>query len=588
MLEKLVKYAEQVDLEPEPGFKVKYVKWIIVLGRDSGYQGVARLGDTNLGKKNPGLEFAKAPDLTTYEITGGPKNCRHFLADALSVVTLLGKDNPDQNDLGKHEFFKGLLRQAAEDVPELAGLAEVLEQRTNLDAINRDLTQAGAKPTETVTFMKDGVYPLASDSWHGWWRRWRSEHFPAEETGARMVDLLTGQTCLPLSSHFKIAGLAGVGGLSTGDSLVSFDKEAFQSYGLDSSANAAFSAQSAITYAEALNKLIRESSQNLPGIKVVHWFKDRLKNEEDDLFPMVLSGSDESEPLQAQQKAKDLLRAIRTGKKPDLARNRYYAMTMSGAAGRVMLRDWMEGPFEDLAASIDTWFEELAMVRREGDRPASDPKLIAVLAATVRDLDEIQAPQVAEIYRCAIDRRQPFPRWALAKTVLRSRADVLSGESPRYTRMGLIKAWLQRNPDAKGGEQLSPYLNEDHPEPAYQCGRLMAVYAALQRSALGDVGAGVVQRFYAAASVTPALILGRLARLSQFHLNKLKGGLPYWYEGLLASIWERIDHEIPAALDLEEQGLFALGYYQQLAEIRRPEKKPDQTETPDTESTDKE
>jgi CRISPR-associated protein Csd1 len=117
----------------------------------------------------------------------------------------------------------------------------------------------------------------------------------------------------------------------------------------------------------------------------------------------------------------------------------------------------------------------------------------------------------------------------------------------------------------------------------------MAVYAALQRSALGDVGAGVVQRFYAAASTTPALVLGRLARLSQFHLNKLDGGLTYWYESLLASIWERIEHLIPATLDLEEQGLFALGYYQQMAEMRRPKKKAGEAaESPDTESADKE
>ncbi len=58
-------------------------------------------------------------------------------------------------------------------------------------------------------------------------------------------------------------------------------------------------------------------------------------------------------------------------------------------------------------------------------------------------------------------------------------------------------------------EDIKPYLNESHPHPAYQCGRLMAVLAKLQKSALGDVGAGIVQRYYAAASSTPALVLGR-------------------------------------------------------------------------------
>ena len=117
---------------------------------------------------------------------------------------------------------------------------------------------------------------------------------------------------------------------------------------------------------------------------------------------------------------------------------------------------------------------------------------------------------------------------------------------------------------------MGPYLSEDHPSPAYHCGRLMAVYARLQRRALGDVGAGVVQRYYTGACATPALILGRLAATSQHHLNKLEGGLPSWFERKLADIWARIAGGLPASLSLEEQSLFALGYYQQIAADRKP------------------
>lgn len=117
-------------------------------------------------------------------------------------------------------------------------------------------------------------------------------------------------------------------------------------------------------------------------------------------------------------------------------------------------------------------------------------------------------------------------------------------------------------------QDLKPYLNEEHPLAAYQCGRLMAMLADLQRAALGDVGAGVVQRYYAAASATPSLVLGRLTRTSQFHLNKLEPGLAYWFETVIARIWGRIEDTLPRTLTLEEQSLFALGYYQQMAHIR--------------------
>lgn len=117
-------------------------------------------------------------------------------------------------------------------------------------------------------------------------------------------------------------------------------------------------------------------------------------------------------------------------------------------------------------------------------------------------------------------------------------------------------------------ESLKPVLNEEFPNSAYLCGRLMAVLAELQRAALGDVGAGVVQRYYAAASTTPALVLGRLTRTSQFHLNKLDAGLTHWYESKIAGIWCRLKEAPPRTLSLEEQSLFAMGYYQQLADMR--------------------
>lgn len=116
---------------------------------------------------------------------------------------------------------------------------------------------------------------------------------------------------------------------------------------------------------------------------------------------------------------------------------------------------------------------------------------------------------------------------------------------------------------------MNEYLNEDHPSKAYQCGRLMAVLANLQYAALGDVGAGVVQRYYAAASATPALVLGRLTRLSQFHLGKLgkeRKGLAITIDRQIADIWAKIRDDLPRTLSLDDQSLFAMGFYQQKAQ----------------------
>lgn len=119
---------------------------------------------------------------------------------------------------------------------------------------------------------------------------------------------------------------------------------------------------------------------------------------------------------------------------------------------------------------------------------------------------------------------------------------------------------------------MTVYLNPGHKAPAYHCGRLLAVLASLQRDALEEVGANVVQRFYTGFSQAPGLHLGRLIANAQNHLasiRKKSSGLAVCYEDLIAEIQGRLgDGEGIRNLSLVDQGLFALGYYQQLAQLR--------------------
>jgi CRISPR-associated protein Csd1 len=422
--------------------------------------------------------------------------------------------------------------------------------------------------------------------WHEWWRNFRKTGGGTKEDsgsaagkieageenfGKEMRCFVTGDLVYPVKTHMKIERLSDVGGLPTGDVLVGFDKYSFRSYGLEQSANAAVSEESAAAYRAALNRLIKEQGQRLAGAKVIHWFKRKIPKEDDPLA--WLEESPEQGELVAQQRARELLKSISSGKRSDLSDNYFYALALSGASGRIMVRDWMEGQFSELVENIARWFEDLGVVHREGGRLAADPKFLAVLGATVRQLDDLAAPVVAKMWRVAV-RGECIPSFVLAQTLSRVKVDIIQGEPFNHARMGLIKAYHIRKTRGEGGGQLNmqslgPYLSEDHANPAYHCGRLMAVLAELQRSALGDVGAGIVQRYYAAASSTPALVLGRLTRTSQFHLNKLKPGLAYWYEEKVSSIWSRCKDSLPTVLSLEEQSLFALGYYQQMADMRK-------------------
>jgi CRISPR-associated protein Csd1 len=196
--------------------------------------------------------------------------------------------------------------------------------------------------------------------------------------------------------------------------------------------------------------------------------------------------------------------------------------------------------------------------------------------------DFIKPIKMAQIplWRAALNPRAPIPYAAIAKLMESHRTSVITGELDEslkavkpdaaslgriYARMGLLKAYHNR----KGGHRMTPALDPNHPSKAYHCGRLMCLLAQIQEtSADAEINAGVVQRYYGAASSTPALVLGRLTRLSQHHLSKIardSPGLAFWLNSQIAEVWNALGKSLPATLTLEEQSLFALGYYQQFA-----------------------
>lgn len=64
-----------------------------------------------------------------------------------------------------------------------------------------------------------------------------------------------------------------------------------------------------------------------------------------------------------------------------------------------------------------------------------------------------------------------------------------------------LKVWLIRKRRMRNEEEnLMEYYEPNFPNAAYHCGAWLAVYANLQRAAMGDVNDTLVQRFYASAS----------------------------------------------------------------------------------------
>ena len=111
-------------------------------------------------------------------------------------------------------------------------------------------------------------------------------------------------------------------------------------------------------------------------------------------------------------------------------------------------------------------------------------------------------------------------------------------------------------------------LDTERSDPAYRLGRLFAALEKTQIDALGTVGASIRDRFYSAASATPGSVFPRLLRTYQHHLAnpKLEKGRKVNREKLVQEILGPLQ-EFTAHLNIQEQGIFAIGYYHQMRDF---------------------
>jgi CRISPR-associated protein Csd1 len=153
--------------------------------------------------------------------------------------------------------------------------------------------------------------------------------------------------------------------------------------------------------------------------------------------------------------------------------------------------------------------------------------------------------------------------------------------------------------------EIQPTLTADTEDAAYNCGRLLAILADTQAKALNadskksedwkTANATIMDRYFGTASVSPSSVLPLLIRLNRHHLNKIRKSERFGgHEGFIQEQIESVlvlfkpaspglPPTFPRTLDLQAQGRFALGFYQQHADdaaARQPKNKaPSQTET---------
>lgn len=457
----------------------------------------------------------------------------------------------------------------------------------------------------TLSFQVDGnliFSPDPDDSLHRYWReQYRkiafSEANSIERAGGRGLCMITEVRDAPIARSHK-PKILRVPNLSSGGYLVSFAREApaFSSFGFEMGENAPISETAAASYALGLQRLLDSENNSLRTGPSAVCFWVRSRPEKTRMFASMLN--------QADPKAvADFLRNPWQGINRGLAKQEdFYSVTLSGNAGRVVVRHWMQLTLERAVENFADWFKDLEIVRfranEEGEGtgkisgsayPDTDKRarvhplaLFRLACATVREAKDLRTHVVGQLYRAALEGSAPSV--SLAKLILDELRSALVGDSPkkqRYpfspSRFALLKLILNRN--RKGDEpMIQPQIFETDDE-AYNCGRLLAVLAEAQERAheFKLEGPGIAERYFGTASVSPSSVLPLLIRLNRHHLEKIRKSNQYSHharfiekeiQSIMAHFTSRTAGQPPAFpryLDLKKQGRFAIGFYQQKA-----------------------
>lgn len=384
----------------------------------------------------------------------------------------------------------------------------------------------------------------------------------------RLMCLVTGELAPPARLHEpKIKGVGGA--QSSGAALVSFNCDAFTSYGKDQSLNSPVSEAAAFRYCTVLNSILSGPRSNkhrfsVGDTTVVFW-TDRPTVTEDWLSELLRGDlNEEAQDDTALQQTRVLLEALRKGggelkRLGDDPATPIHILGLAPNAARLAVRFWHTDPLGVLFDKLKAHHDALRIVRQFAeDTKKPDPEFPPVwtlLRETARESKDIP-PLLGGALMRAILEGTPYPD-ALANAVMRRiRADRVIN----YLRAAILKAWLTRKPNTQGGISVS--LDTEKTDPAYRLGRLFAVLESAQYRALGDVGSSIRDRFYSSASATPSVVFPRLLRTYQHHLGKMERGSKTFYEKQAQEIIDGIE-TIPAHLNLEAQAQFAIGYYHQ-------------------------
>ncbi len=394
---------------------------------------------------------------------------------------------------------------------------------------------------------------------------WQRQYAAGDNGADEEICLVTGKRGPVARLHPSIKGV--VGAQSSGASLVSFNAPSFCSYGHEQGMNAPTGEYAAQAYTTALNTLLADRGRvcRIGDTTVLFWAKGGGTGYQDCAWMSMFGNVSGQE---ANYKETDILSALKDlsrGKSVDWdgerldPDTRFYVLGLAPNAARLSVRFFWQNSFGTLARNVANHYERLEIVQ-----PAFDKRPTLPVGALLRETVNLNArtpepePRLAGDLMLAILNDTPYPATLLYGVALRIRAE----RAVTRGRAAIIKAYYLKNSrDENLKEVMTMQLNDQTNYLPYLLGRLFSVLEAVQAAANPGINATIRDRYFNAASATPATVFPLLLNLAQKHLAKLDKGQEVYYDKQITAICGMIGETLPARMNLPEQSAFQLGYY---------------------------
>ena len=558
------------DIAPQ-GFEYKQIPFIIVIDKDGNF---VQLEDTRgaNSKTKKGNSFL-AP-LASTRSGKNSADVANLLWDHYGYIFAHPKEDTDTAIVmanRQHQAFKQRINEVLTKTNDsgLKAVKEFLTNQTNIDLVkNTDTWQQCLKINGcNLTFRLQGETDLicqskAIQSYIANQSNYAEDE--SNESSEKGICLITGNKDTIARLHQPIGGVN-----AKPAPFASINLDAFESYNKSQGYGFPVSEKGMFEYTTALNTLLKSDNRFRIGETVAVCFSEKQSEFEDELALLFGDNVKKDNPDEFVNTVKNLFSSIHNGAyTKGEGTQKIYVLGLSPNVARIVVRFWYESTVADMAINIAQWFDDIRMVKGiNSPYPEYMPLLRLLCNLVFEGKSENLPPNLVADTTKAILNGGILPITLLQMAIRRNRAE----QSVTYARASLIKAYLNRqirfncSKNTTKNKEITVSYDPNRQDIGYVLGALFATLEKVQEdSSESKINATIKDRYYGSASSTPLTVFATLIKLSQHHLSKIskiKPNRAVYFNRELGEIMNKID-KFPSHLNMEQQGLFAIGYYQ--------------------------